>query len=321
MSYDTDMRIWVSDLDDFVNLDAIFAESEREAEQEALEVELDRLGDIPLFSGKSISSRLIYARGITPKQWKWTKHHAEASLRKAQRSTEIETAFLNAILSLGRRNAVARFARLEDLSFSTAITATFTHGIRALLYQLMAGERFLSDHSCRSSIQRSLHYAASSSDHLAYEKSGLIQRALHDLANGMGGANAAKQLDKEGMRRILALLRLHFSVNETRVRSASDLIKLTNRYEEIRKGRKKEEDWTDTIITGKKIQNWKKRFLHPLTFYYPYGTRSSLDRFILHATEAKSPLTPLVAANELCLATCGMQLMKTAAKKKAGFGE
>ncbi len=320
MSYDTDMGIWVSDLDGYIDIDAINSENEREAEQERLDVELDQLGDIALFSGKSVSSRVIYSRGVTPEQWRWTRHRAEASLSQAQTSAEIETAFLKAILSLGRRYAVARFARQEALSFSSAITATFPHGIRALLYQFMAGEKLLSDNSCRNSIQRTLHHAASSSDRIAYEKTGLVQQTLHVLAIDAGGANAAQQLEKKRMRQILALLRLHFSVNESRVRTVSELNSMNARYEQMRIGTE-EETSKDIIISGKKIRNWKMRFLHPLLFYYPYGIRNSLNRLILHTTESDSSLTPIVATNELCLADCGMQLMNIAAKEKASSGE
>lgn len=323
MNYDADMRVWVSDLDDYINIAYLSQDYERtgeeqawEAKQEALEIEIDELGDISLFSGKSISYRAIYSRGVTLEEWRWTKHRAETTLIHAQSPAEIEAAFLKAILSLGRRYAIARYARLEALSFSSAITATFSHGIRALLYQFMVREKLLQGDSCRHSIQRALHLAASSSERIAYDKVGVVQKALHDIAKDVGGANAAQQLDKEAMREILALLRLHFSVGEARVRSASELIAVYNRYEKMRietQGRIGD----GVVATGRRIWNWKMRFMHPLMFYYPYSIRNSLGRFLAQSAESSSPLTLTIATNELCLADCGMHLMKEASKKKA----
>jgi len=320
MSYDTDMLVWVSDLDEYINIDAISRNNEHEAEEEALEAELERLGDIALFSRKSISSRTIYSRGVGPEQWRWMKHRAETSLSQDNTPAEVEADFLNAIMTLARRYAVARYARLEDLSFSSAITATFPHGIRALLYQFMTGEQSLSDISCRNTIQKTLHYAASSSKLTAYDQVGLVQRSLHELAIDVGGANADQRLNKDGMRRILSLLRLHFSVRECQVQSVSELQEMNLRYKQARIATEGALD-AERRVTGSKIRNWRMRSLHPLTFYFPYCVRNSLSRLISQVAECDISPEPNIATNELALIYCGIELMKRSAKEKADRSE
>lgn len=95
MSYDTDMMIWVGDLDDYVNIDAISSWNQLDAKELALEADLDALGDISLFSNQAISSRKLYSRGVSPEQWRWMLHRAEKSLAQIDTHGNIEKAFLH----------------------------------------------------------------------------------------------------------------------------------------------------------------------------------------------------------------------------------
>jgi hypothetical protein len=70
MSYDESMSIWVGDLDDFVHIyddDDYYKEESRLQE---LENDLDELGEILLFSGKSTSARSLNKKGISPQEWR-----------------------------------------------------------------------------------------------------------------------------------------------------------------------------------------------------------------------------------------------------------
>ena len=316
MSYGSDMQIWVGDLDGYVNIDAISRANEQEAAEYALEVDLDDLGDITLFSNHTISSRKLYSRGVDPEQWRWMLHRAEKSLGQTDPQKNIEESFLKATMSVTRRYAVTRYASFERLSFSSAITAIFPHGIRALLFSYMAGEQSLSDISCRTDMQRTLHLAASTSNLTAYDQTGLVQRRLHELASRSSCTHAHLKLDKDRMRNILSLSRLYFANRECQVRSAAELHEIELRYESERAAEKQGFD-TSQKLTGRKIQNWRLRSLRPLTFYFPFSARHSLKRLATQDVSGAGSIDRQTAANELALIYCEIELMRTNAKTKA----
>ncbi|WP_390910870.1 hypothetical protein [Pseudosulfitobacter sp. SM2401] len=70
MSNDSD--IWVGDLDGYVNIDAISRDHEAEQKQAQLDRDIDEIGDIPLFGGKSISSWMLFSHGIMTLAWELT---------------------------------------------------------------------------------------------------------------------------------------------------------------------------------------------------------------------------------------------------------
>lgn len=317
MSYDADLghQIWVSDLDDHVDLDAIFAEHEVAQQEDVLNEELDEIGDIALFAGRTVSSRTLYLRGITPKKWRWMQHDAETSLGQAEGRNKIEAAFLKAIIACGRRYAVARYARSEHLSFSSALTATFPYGIRALIYQYMAGEVSLADHSNKKFVQQAFQDAISNAELTAYDRVGLLRQRIHRLANAGAGPDGHLCLNKEGMRTTLALCRLYFSAIECSVQSVSELIKLIEKYELALKVTGREHDQAQ-VITGKYIHKWNVRHQRPLIYFYPYSARNALTRLIRQTADSGSFSGRSVAVNELALVGCGIELMRKTARKR-----
>lgn len=316
MSYDTDMMVWVGDLDGYVNIDAISRENEREAAEHALEVDLDDLGDIALFYNKTVSSRKIHSSGVSPKQWRWLLHRAERSLGELHTQEDIEAAFLKATMAAVRRYAVARYAKFERLSFSDAITAIFPHGIRALLFSYMAGEPSLSNPSCRKEIQRTLHLASATPNLTAYDRAGLVRLSLHSLAIDEAGSNVNSKLDKGSMRRVLSLLRLYFANQECKVQSVAEFVEIQVRYEAARAAEKRGFD-TSQNITGRRIKNWRLRSLHPITFYFPYSARHSLKRMADQEKSADRSMDRQSAANELALTYSEIELMRARAKNRA----
>lgn len=320
MSYDTDMLIWVGDLDGYIDIDAISRDNELEAEQDALEADLDSLGDITLFANKAISSRTLHSRGVSPEQWRWMLHRAEKSFGELDTQEDIERVFLKATMSVARRYAVARYAGFEGLSFSSAITAIFPHGIRALLFSYMAGEQSLSDRSCRKEIQRTLHLATSTPNLTAYDQTGLVRRSLHKLAIDTEGTDAHLKLDKDRTRNILSLLRLHFSNLECQVQSASELQEMHLRYESARAAEKRGFD-TSQKLTGKRISNWRLRSLQPLTFYFPFSVRHSLKRLLDPNELSERLMDRQAAVNELALTYSEIELMRRRAKNRAKRSE
>lgn len=336
MSNDTDSQIWIGDLDRYIDIDAISYANELDEEQDALgqplDIDdisysngleekqdvlyqpLDENGNILLFAGQAITERELMVRGVTPRQWRWAQHEAETSILKAKTTGEIETAFLKAVITSGRRYAVARYARLERLSYASAVTATFPYGIRALLYQYMAGEPSLADISQRKAIQRALHQAASISGITAYERTALVRDCLHEQARAAAGSGGHLQLNKDGVGNILSLCRLHFSIFECHVQSTSKLDELFRLYDLARATTAKQRG-QDYTITGKYIRNWKLQHLHPLIFFYPYCIRNSLARLTFQNARATTSFDHITAVNELALVLCGINLMCTEAKR------
>ena len=316
MSYDTDMMVWVGDLDDYVNIDAISQANEQEAAEHALEADLDALGDITLFSNKTISSRKIHSSGVSPEQWRWMLHRAERSLGEVRTNEDIEAAFLKATIAAVRRYAVARYANFERLSFSDAITATFPHGIRALLFGYMTGEPTLSGRSCRKEIQRTLHLASITPYLIAYDRAGLVRLRLHELAIDEGGPDAYLELDKGAMRRVLSLLRLYFANHECKVHSVAEFLEIHLRYEAARTAEKRGFD-TSQKVTGNRIANWRLRSLQPISFYFPYSVRRTLRRMMDQDKSSERSMDRQTAANELALTYSEIELMRELAKNRA----
>lgn len=315
MSYGTDMMIWVGDLDGYINIDAINRENDLEKKKHALNAELNALGDVSLFSNNSISYLELHSCGVNLEQWRWTLHRAEKSLGQMDTDEQIEKAFLKATMSAVRRYAVARYAAFEGLSFESAITAIFPHGVRALLFSYIAGEPLLSDTSCRKEIQLALHLAASTKNITAYDRVGLVRRRIHELAINHAGSEAHLKLDKNRMRNILSLLRLYYTNLECQVQTVAELLEIQLRYEAARTAEKRGL-YTSPIITGKKIKNWRLRFLQPLTFYFPYSARHALKRLTDQPPSRTGPMDKKTAANELALIYCGIELMRKHRNKR-----
>jgi hypothetical protein len=316
MSYDTDMRVWVGDLDGYINIDGISHANQLEAEEYVKEADLDDLADISLFSDQTIPSRKIHSRGVNTEQWHWMLHRAERSLGLKDTPGDIEKAFLKATMSAVRRYAVARYAGFEGLSFSDAITAIFPHGIRALLFSYMAGEQTLSDRSNRKEIQQTLYIASSTPNLTAYDRAGIVRRRLHELAINQAGSNAHLKLDKARMRNILSLLRLYFANLECQVQSAAELLEIHLRYEAARAAENQGFD-TSQKITGKKIQKWRLRSLQPLTYYFPYSVRHALRRLVDQDPSSTGSMDHKTAANELALTYCEIEFVRMRGKERA----
>ena len=315
--FDDSLIIWVSDLDNWINVDF---SAEHEAETEALEAELDHkaethedelghIGKISLFAQRSISSQTIQARGINAGEWRWSLHEAEKALGDASDRHEIERFFVKKLIDMGRSYAVRRYARWEKLPYSSALTATFSHGIRALVYQYIAGEQSLRDLPNRQSVQGALHAAIKAEGLTAYDRTGIIQQALHHNARLVNGAEGHCTLDKIRTKTILSLCRLHFSVRESNLSSLEELQELDRLYNDARTAM--DNGMTlDQEIVGRRIRNWKMRHLHPLIFLFPYSVRNAITRGYYQVCDDPNSFDRNGAVNELALAHCGIELMR-----------
>jgi hypothetical protein len=316
MSYDESMSIWVGDLDGFVHIfddDDYYKEESRLQE---LENDLDKLGEILLFSGKATSARSLNKKGISPQEWRWAVHEAENALHDYQDWSNLEPRIVKDLLNLGRRYAVARYAKWESITYYSALTATFPHGFRALLDQFLMTENAIGAVEQRPQIQSSVQIANAATDLAAYHRTAIVRSAMHKSAIDAYGLTGHLHFDKDRMKNMLSLTRLHYCVRETRVQSLSELNNLDLLYEDARIAAQRS-GLSAPSGEAKQIKNWELRHLHPLIYLYPFSIRHALLRAKKHLDPSSEHSSRTTAVNELALARCGIMLMRTNAKANA----
>lgn len=318
MSNDSGLSVWVGDLDGYINIDAISAANEREAEQAALELEIDDIGELRLLAGKSTSARQLKYKDITPCDWRHAVHQAEMAIgsepttnlsHSPQGRDRAQKHFIRAMLKLGHSYAVARYAQWERLDYPSAITATLPYGIRALINQFLAAEAIPRSPG-RDELIRCVLTDDQANAMTAYRRAGMLQAALHDIADETAGHPGGEALDRERTRAILALARLHFSARELRLSSVTELAELAAAYTADREslGAKRQIPTSNSRY----IRNWRLRFIRSLLDFYPYSIRHGLDR------AARSDQFDRVAiVNELALAHCGILRMRRSGRNYA----
>lgn len=317
MSNDCGSSIWVSDLDAYIDIDAISAANEREAEEAALELELDEIGEIPLLAGKATSAWQLHHKEITLPDWRHAIHQAKIAVGSDPESAlshsldvqdSTEGRFIRTMLDLGRSYAVARYARWERLDYPSAITATLPYGIRALVNQFIAAEGIPRSSDTDERIRSALG-AGEVRGMTAYRRTGTLQAVLHAIADEAPSHPGGAALDRDRTRTILALIRLYFSTLELRLSSLQELRCLMSAYVTDR-------DMlgaTQHRLTsnGRSIRGWCLRHIRSLLDLYPYSIRYGLMR----ATISRE-LTREAIVNELALAHCSILRMRRAGRNR-----
>lgn len=312
-SDDPSRMIWVGDLDRYVNLDQIQYWNDQEAKEDAFRRQLDDIGDVHILASKTTSARKLNSQGISPIEWRHAIHLATTSLDKdfttfgqaipPPPAHTYERPFIRAMLDLGRIYAIARYARWENLDYSSAITATLPHGIRALVNQYLAAERI----ERTSFIDRLIRDALSIDEAegpVAYRRTRRLQAVLHDIANMTLGPDGGRALDKTRTRKILSLTRLYFSICELRLTTMKELRSMLMNYADERVAARTNESTNKT--EGRTIASWRLRHVRPLTDFYPFAIRHGLARAASH--RGHFAYDQLV--NELALAHCSIHLMR-----------
>lgn len=306
MSGGDDLLVWVGDLDNYVNIDAINRANQREEEEAALRQELREIGELRLLDGKATSAKDLFNRNIAPSEWRHAVHQAEMTISHEN----AEERYLKGLLDLGRSYAIARFARWEKLDYPSALTATLPHGIRALVNQLLLAEgiersRYVED------VIRSALITTDRNGLTAYSRTGQVQSALHRITKRPPYFEGPKKLNRFGMRNILSLTRLHFSVAELKSISIDDLKSLFLDYENERAAAA---TCDNPIVTnGKSIRGWSQRHIQPLTNLYPFCIRHALKRT---TADRQGGLDRAALVNELALAHCGILRMRRAGRDR-----
>lgn len=325
MSNDDGLRIWVSDIDDYIDLDAIQAENDQEAKDAALERELCEIGEIALLAGKAISAWHLHEKGISPSDWRHAMHQARMTIGPAATGTFTDTSQISsdaqvnvgercirAMLDLGRSYAIARYARFECLDYSSAITATLPHGIRALLHHFLATERIQRSSVVNERLRLAL--TAKKGDSMtAYRRTAILQTVLHNIADESPNHKGGLALDRDRTRVILALARLYFSALELRASTQQDLATLISLYNADREtlGHSR----SRLTRNGRSIERWRLRHIRSLLDFYPYSIRHGLMR-IITSKEAEKEAEAEAFVNELALAHCSILRMRLAGRNR-----
>ncbi len=332
MIYDRGMMIWVSDLDDYIDVDAINRANQSEAEQDQLDHELEEIGDLQLLAGKKTSARQLNLRGVSPSDWRHAVHKAQMTIgtetlgglgQAGARWESLESRFVRSMLDLGRSYAVARYARWEHLDYPSAVTATLPLGIRALINQFLSFEGISRSPEVDDQIT-SAFSEAEGAGMTAYRRTGLVQAALHRIADWTPGHSGGAALDRDRTRTLLALARLHFAIVELRVSSLQELRDLLATYAAERASARS--DQSRLTSNGRTIRAWRLRHVRPLLDLYPYAVRHGLARAVASLptntrTEESAFLSGAGGAfdrkaivNELALAQCGILRMRKASR-------
>jgi hypothetical protein len=317
------MSVWVGDLDGYVNLDAINSANEREAADEALFTELENIGGIALLAGKATSAHSLNAKGIPPSEWRWAVHEATRCLATSKSAADLERDLVSALLSLGRPYAISRYAKWERLLQVSAVAASLPYGLKALLSEFLHGAGLQQTDRDRALVREAIKDAAAS-NLIAYERVHQLRSKLEELivyddqipfgtTKSAGRTREMAKLHRDGLRRILSLARLHFSVAETKVSSFDALRDLSARYEiarnEVRSGDGVSSTLQSWTSRHQGIRNWRLRHIRPLLDLYPFSIRHALARgAIRQPADLEHHRTR--AINELALAHCGILLMR-----------
>lgn len=328
MSYNS-VSIWVSDLDAYISVGGSYDDAEADAHDRLMD-ELEIAEDTVLLTGECRSAcDLYHDDGITPANWHDAVHQARMAITSelghgpgADSTPSPEQRFINAMLNLGRRYAVTRYARSEGLDASSAVTATLSHGIRALLRQYLLAEGLPFTFETSDRIRAALASAPvsgpkggrfSSEVGSAYRRTGAMQVALHALADETPGHRGGRTLDRDRTREILSLTRLYFSCAELRLSSLQELRSLLQTYEADRKSLGHRPKMLRS--NGRNIKFWRLRHIRSLLDFYPYAIRQGL----LRGAAAATPTTEALV-NELAIAHLRVENMRNNALNRATGG-
>ncbi len=320
MSNNDGMRVWVGELDDYIDVDEINRWNEQEAVENALRDDLDSIGDLPLLDGRKTNASALNSKGIKPNEWRWAVHEAEKSFSGPEKLRDLEGSLIQGLLAVGRPYAVGRYARWERLTLASARTAVLPFGHLALIDQHLARLDPTGAPDARRAVRAAIKKAEAAEGLVAYERTAIIRMAILNVFD----IESIETIDRERLRTLLSLTRLRFSATEANIRSFDQLRALDDFYAAAR--RKSATTAPNAPADSQSIQNWNLRFMHPLTFLMPIAIRAALDRGSRHLTPRWSMsikgspqpnrIERLQAVNELALAKCATILIRRTARQR-----
>jgi hypothetical protein len=302
----SDDLIWSTEMDTWIDLDAINASNEREWREEQRIIKFDDLGAIELLAAKRLSSSSLIASKLQPDDWDWALHESRKAFDGIGEE-ETEKHLLTSLLAIGKPYGIARYARWERLSHPSALAASLPLGLNALLNQYLLGQGLHTADERSTMVRDHLYQANLDRGEIAYLRTRHIQQLIHSLQLSQSAKGRKVVLDREATRSMLSLTRLHFSVSELRFGSIIEWATISAKYDEAR--RLAASGALAAPTRGRVIPNWSLRHLRSLVDFFPVATRSSFDRAKTHAALGRG-VSRDIAINELALAKCGILLMR-----------
>lgn len=294
-------------------LDTHFSLTEDDGENEQRQQSMDRwchlFQDIELMNDYPMPPfELQWMFGLEPEDWQWALYRAHKELSRGDDSwAQLEPQLVKALLSEGRAYAIRRYARKEGLPAAAAMAAALPYGMTALLYRFFAEEGLPLTPQNRQALRDAFEHEnvfeqGTDAPHLlAYDRTALVQAAIHDSAADVWGAVGPQRLNRQRVRKILSLTRLHFAIAESKRKSFPAIENLEQAYAARR--RRSATAPPKRMRPGARfIPNWQSRHLWPMTYYYPVGIRQAFERASRFLKQTEHGFSRAVAVNELALA-------------------
>lgn len=305
MYRDDDERFYVGELDTWLSYESLHDGSrtshykiEAQNERKNIAVTGQRL-----FNGKVLRRRDFEWRGIEIGIWETYLSEAELALKAVSSAEDCSTAFLSHLIRVGLSYSTQRYSRMEGVPSLSAKVAILQYGFKALLYEYLDTEPSLRTGSAKSAVSDALQAALRATDEISYDRVSIVARAISLQNSGRRG------LDREALRKILSLGRLHFLYREVQGLSAGNVLRLIHQYDTARC--KLSQEWE---LRPDGIKNWRMRHLHPIWFYFPRSLRDSIHRLVSQCTATDNNLDIQECINELTLIYCERHVMRRHAK-------
>lgn len=265
----------------------------------------EKEGDIQLLGGVAVSSSMLHKFFfMSSEDWHWAQYRAGRRFSQGNQWRAHERTLAKELLALGRVYAIRRYARREGIAADAALAAAMPYGMTALLYRFFTEEGIALGSEQRDKLKLLFGDQWSRCDANAYERTGLLQAAIYEIAAELEGPLRPGQLGRIRMRNILSASRLHFSLMELRGLGFEGVGSLERKYELAR-----QHPIRPVIVRAdaRYRRAWAMQHLWPLSYYYPIPLRQALARGIRQTERSSRWLDRAVFVNELALAYCVMQ--------------
>jgi hypothetical protein len=128
---------------------------------------------------------------------------------------------------------------------------------------------------------------------IEYDRVGKVQKFIHEIIENKHGIDKLLKTDKEKMRRILSLCRIHLTVQDVKDQTIAEFCDNLEKITERRKSKSKIPVNYLAKFNKKYIYNWNQRHLKTITFY---SSNNSLNLFqkLLEIDPCNSSLNEIV---------------------------
>lgn len=217
-----------------------------------------------------------------------------------RRASKLEPLFLKGILENGKEYAIKRYIFLEKIPLQLAIIASYPQGIIPLLYSFFVENNTPITHASKQRVTSTISLVRKDKSLTAYKKTGIIQELIHSVVESTQGSEQISLINKNEVRKILSLTRLHFSLAEINNLNTIEISQKLQTYSSYRES--PDESRVKYLRPGARfIKNWSHRHSHSILFYYPRYSREIMGRLINHVKLESNPPSLEELVNELSI--------------------